>query len=63
MLGDIVEEWEEWQHDLMLQELQQQNKALARQTRKHKREEADIDPDAPRQVPACTLPRSMHTAL
>lgn len=49
-LADIVEEWEEWQHDRLLQGLQAQNKALARQPRKHKREEPEVDPDAPRQV-------------
>jgi hypothetical protein len=50
VLADIVEEWEEWQHDRLLQGLQAQNKALARQPRKHKREEPEVDPDAPRQV-------------
>jgi hypothetical protein len=51
LLSDIVEEWEEWQHDQMLRELQAHNKALQpRQARKHKRDEAEVDPEAPRQV-------------
>lgn len=51
LLSDIVEEWEEWQHDQMLKELQAHNKSLQpRQARKHKRDEAEVDPEAPRQV-------------
>jgi hypothetical protein len=52
VLGDIVEEWEEWQHDLMLQEIQRHNKTLAGRARKHKRDEPEVDMDAPRQVRA-----------
>ena len=52
VLGDLVEEWEEWQHDLMLQEIQRHNKTLASRARKHKREEPEVDLDAPRQVGA-----------
>jgi hypothetical protein len=49
VLSDIVEEWEEWQHDQLLKELQAHNKSLQpRQARKHKRDE--VDTEAPRQV-------------
>lgn len=51
MLGDIVEEWEEWQNDLLLQGLQAQNKTAARGTRKHRRDDGpEVDLDAPRKV-------------
>lgn len=50
VLGDIVEEWEDWQHERLLRGLQAQNKAAARQARKHKRDEVEVDLDAPRQV-------------
>lgn len=51
VLGDVVEEWEEWQNDLLLQGLQAQNKTAARGTRKHRRDDGpEVDLDAPRQV-------------
>lgn len=50
VLGDIVEEWEEWQADRLLQGLQAQNKVVRAPRRKRDLDTEGIDLDAPRQV-------------
>jgi hypothetical protein len=51
LLDDIRADYEEWQHDLMLQQLQAQIQASNRgRNKKRQAEESEPDPDAPRQV-------------
>jgi hypothetical protein len=50
LLDDIRADYEEWQHDLMLRQLQAQIQASNKGRKKRTAEESEPDPDAPRQV-------------
>eukprot|EP00775_Hariotina_reticulata_P008931 gene8931-9108_t len=48
-VDDIRADWEEWQHDMALRELQQQIQQQGKGGRR-RRDDADVDADAPRQM-------------
>lgn len=50
LLDDIRADYEEWQNDLMLQQLQAQIQAGNKGRKRRQAEESEPDPDAPRQV-------------
>jgi hypothetical protein len=50
LLDDIRGDYEEWQNDLMLQQLQAQIQASNKGRKRRQAEESEPDPDVPRQV-------------